>query len=159
MAGDAIDPVAKRSQAARDRLVGAIKDIDREIDRAKRARLSQPEQQEIRGYVRGLTDGQRRKFLASADDDTTTAVLAGKPYLSGLGPAEAQKIEHEWLTRRFSDEYLARRKYQAAVEQLDAGWQRYLNAVGALRDPEANTIQRRMEAADAAVKEAVHLNN
>lgn len=159
IAAQALEPVGKRAQAATDQLNNQIQQIDTQIEHDTKARMTPAEQQEVRGYVRSLSDEQRRSFLSQADDDTTAAVLAGKSYLSGMKPAEAGVIEHNWRQRKFPDLINKRARYERARDLITKGFEQYMSSVHAMRDPGANEMQQRMEAADAAVKAAVSLGD
>lgn len=155
IAAQTLEPVGKRAQAATDTISNQIKQIDTQIEHDTKARMTPAEQQEVRGYVRSLSDEQRRTFLAQADDDTLSAVLSGKSYLSGMKPAEAQQVEHNWRQRKFPDLIKQRARYERARDLITEGFEQYMNSVGALRDPSADTVEAQMQAADRAAKEAV----
>lgn len=144
--------VADRVQPVRDGIEREVSKINSQIEHETRSRMAPEDQREIRDYVRNLPTKQRREFLAKADDDTVAAVLAGKPYLSNLGPAEAESLRHNWQTAKFPEQVKLRGKLERARELLDAGWSRYMAEVTPLRDPDADQIQERMNAADQAIK-------
>ncbi|MDA3919939.1 MAG: hypothetical protein PF501_04550 [Salinisphaera sp.] len=159
IAAQALEPVGKRAQAATDQLNNQIAQIDTQIEHDTKARMTPAEQQEIRSFVKGLSDEQRRSFLSQADDDTLSAVMSGKSYLSGMRPAEAQVIEHNWRQRKFPDLINKRARYERARDLITTGFEQYMSNVHAMRDPGASEMQQRMDAADAAVKSALNFGD
>lgn len=137
---------------ARASAVETIREIDREVERTFKSHLTESERSEIRSHIKGLSDKQRREFLASADDDVVASVLSAKPFLSGLKPAEAETLRHQVIQRRFPQAMKRRQKLQKAQEQLEAGMQKFMREMGALRDPRADAIAKRAKAAQDALK-------
>ena len=158
LAMDSMEPVAKRAQSALDGLNAEIGQIDAKIRHETRSRMTPLEQQEVRSYIRSLSDEKRREFLAKADSDSMSAIVAAKPYLSGLSEADALRVNHEWHRREFPDMTALRNKLERARDTLNQGFEKYMGTVSELRDPKANDMERQQQAADEAVKAAFHID-
>jgi hypothetical protein len=157
LADQALQTPGKRLDGARKRAVDAMQEIDDTITRAFRTQMPAEEQREVREHVKALGPKQRREFLAKADDDTISAVLASKPYLSGLSANEQAKLRDETVKRRFPDQVKRRAKLERAVQQLEAGWARYMSHVSSLRDQKADKLQKQRDAADTAATAPINV--
>jgi len=150
MARNRADAPAKKLDDVRQDLKATINTIDSDIDRTFRSHLTPEGQREIREYVRSLSDKQRRQFLADADNDTTAAVLTGKPYLSGMSSAEANALRHRTVQARFPEQIKRRQKLERAMQEIDQGWTLYLKHATKLYNEKAGEIKRRYKAAQDA---------
>ncbi|MEX2632130.1 MAG: hypothetical protein WD341_19530 [Tistlia sp.] len=139
---------------ARKRLDAEIAAIDGEIDAGLRSRLSHEERAEIRRELKILSRKARGELIAS-DADIAAAALSGKAFLSGMSQAEAEGVQHTFLAKHFGEQQARRAKLDRAVEELDAGGQRYLLATFRLRDGRTDEIASRAAAADKALKEPI----
>jgi hypothetical protein len=145
------DAPAKNLDAVRRQLQDAIKAIDGKIESSFRAQISPEIAGEIRGFVLGLSDSKRRDFLAKeADSDTLAAILSGKPFLSGLKPAEAAQLRLSAVQKNFPGDLIRREKFSKAVELIDAGWSLYIQQAAKLFHAEADKIAQAAEAAARA---------
>lgn len=132
-----------------------VKNINKQIDNAFRARLKADESREIRQHLKGMSKSERRAFLATADDDTLSSVLSAKPFLSGLSDAEANKIRHDVERRWFPDEIQRREKLENALEVLEAANQRYFKEVPNLIDKDLPEYEKQQAEMAKAVKGAL----
>lgn len=147
VAGKRMDSPAEKLDDIRQSMTARIKAINDEIAGAFRSHLTPEGQREIRDYVRGLSETQRRKLLADADDDTVASVLSGKPFLSGLSAAEADALRAKTEQKRFPKQLQVRQKLERAIQQFDEGWSLYLKEAVKLRNKKAAEIRKRAEAA------------
>lgn len=84
-----------------DVLNANIAKMDKELNAPVEQRATAMMASEIRAYFRGLpNDGARmgalRKAIESGDEVTATAVLGGRPYLSGFEPDLHAEFLHDW---------------------------------------------------------------
>lgn len=84
-----------------DVLNANIAKMDKELNAPVEQRATASMASEIRSFFRGLkSDGARmgalRKAIESGDDVTATAVLGGRPYLSGLSDDLHAEFLHDW---------------------------------------------------------------
>jgi hypothetical protein len=98
-----------------------------------------------------MTAKERREFLASADDETLASVLAAKPFLSGLKPAEANALRDRVTRQWFPDEVQRKQKLERALEQLHKANETYWQVTPEFVDSDLDDF----EAHKAAVKAAV----
>jgi hypothetical protein len=132
--------------------LSAMSDIDREIDKAFKARLPKEEAAEIRGYVRDMSKADRQKFLAQADEETVSAILSSKSFLSGLSDNEAMALRHKAVTKLFPDHIQRRKKLERAVEQLDNVHDLYWRQIGEfVPTDELEQFEKQKAAVKAAV--------
>jgi hypothetical protein len=69
---------------------------------------------EIRARLSAITAAERRKVLATADEATTSAVLSGPGFLSGLSSLEIEAVRMSWATKRYPNE-LKRLQYLESI--------------------------------------------
>jgi hypothetical protein len=69
---------------------------------------------EIRSRLSAMTQSERRKTLATADDATVSAILTGPGFLSGLTPLEIDAVRASWSAKKFPDE-LKRLQYLETI--------------------------------------------
>lgn len=83
-----------------DTLNANIAKLDKELNAPVEQRATASMASEIRAYFRGLKDGPRmnalRQAIEAGDEVTVTAVLGGRPYLSGLEPELHAEFLHDW---------------------------------------------------------------
>jgi hypothetical protein len=83
-----------------DTLNNNIAALDKELNAPVEQRATASMASEIRSYFRGLKDGPRmtalRQAIEAGDEVTVTAVLGGRPYLSGLEPDLHKEFLHDW---------------------------------------------------------------
>lgn len=84
-----------------DTLNANIAKLDKELNAPVEQRATASMASEIRSFFRGLkSDGARmgalRKAIESGDDVTVTAILGGRPYLSGLSDELHAEFLHDW---------------------------------------------------------------
>lgn len=151
LANNALTTPAAKMDGARKTVTQSIAAIDTTIERTFKEALPTEDAREIRAHVKSLPTEERRAFLKDADDQVIAAVLAGKPFLSGMGPAEAATLRHSTVERRFPGEVARRAKLVKARDMLDHGWQLYMGATAALRDTKADDYEKAATAADEAV--------
>lgn len=129
-----------------------IENIDRDINKAFRHKLPREDAAEIRAHLRGLTAAKRRELLAEADAEVVASVLAAKPFLSGLKPAEAESLRHKTTRAWFPQEVKRREKLSKAQEQLNAACQTYHKQTAGYIDKQLGEFEKTKSAVDAAVK-------
>lgn len=90
---------------------------------------------EIRSYFRGLEQGPRmnvlRKAIEAGDDVTVTAVLGGRPYLSGLDPDLHTEFLRDWHVAQRPTEAKKVRAMKAAADHLNERYKNLTSAVTA----------------------------
>ncbi|WP_298671309.1 hypothetical protein [uncultured Sphingomonas sp.] len=95
-----MDKVYGSWSRAVDVLNANIAKMDKELNAPVEQRATAAMASEIRTYFRGLKDGPRmnalRQAIESGDEVTATAVLGGRPYLSGLDPDLHAEFLHDW---------------------------------------------------------------
>ncbi len=141
-----------RINTAHHGITNEISGIDREINKAFQHKLQRDDAAEIRAHVRSLTDKQRRELLAEADEEVLASVLASKPFLSGLKPAEAEALRDKTTRAWFPREVARRAKLTKAQEQLEAACQTYHAQTAKFIDSELDDFEAIKSQVDAAVK-------
>lgn len=129
-----------------------IENIDRDINKAFRHKLPREDASEIRAHLRGLTAAKRRELLAEADDEVVASVLAAKPFLSGLKPAEAEALRSKTTRQWFPQEVKRREKLAKAHEQLESASQTYHQQTVSYIDNELDKFEATKSRVDAAVR-------
>jgi len=83
-----------------DTLNANIAKMDKELNAPVEQRATASMASEIRAYFRDLKPGPRmnalRQAIEAGDEVTVTAVLGGRPYLSGLEPELHAEFLHDW---------------------------------------------------------------
>ena len=83
-----------------DALNANIAKMDKELNAPVEQRATASMASEIRAYFRDLKPGPRmnalRQAIEAGDEVTVTAVLGGRPYLSGLEPELHAEFLHDW---------------------------------------------------------------
>jgi len=83
-----------------DKLNANITKLDKELNAPVEQRATASMASEIRAYFRDLKPGPRmnalRQAIEAGDEVTVTAVLGGRPYLSGLEPELHAEFLHDW---------------------------------------------------------------
>ena len=83
-----------------DTLNANIAKMDKELNAPVEQRATASMASEIRAYFRDLKPGPRmnalRQAIEAGDEVTVTAVLGGRPYLSGLEPDLHAEFLHDW---------------------------------------------------------------
>lgn len=83
-----------------DTLNANIAKMDKELNAPVEQRATASMASEIRAYFRDLKPGPRmnalRQAIEAGDDMAVTAVLGGRPYLSGLEPELHAEFLHDW---------------------------------------------------------------
>lgn len=106
-----------------DTLNANIVKLDAELNAPVEQRATASMASEIRSYFRGLEPGPRmnalRKAIESGDDMTVTAVLGGRPYLSGLEPDLHAEFLHDWHNAQRPVEAKKLRAMKAAADMLN----------------------------------------
>jgi hypothetical protein len=113
---------------------------------------------EIRARLSAMSQAERRKTLAQADEATVSAGLSGPGFLSGLSPLEIEAARLGWCTKRYPDE-LKRLQYLESIgdhlqraSQLLLGYQTKLSDQSLVRAAQA----RAKVAADAIAAAGLH---
>lgn len=96
--------VMKRVEGIWDRAIDTLNKnvvaMDKELNAPVEQRATATMASEIRSYFRSLDPGPRmnalRKAIEAGDEITVTAVLGGRPYLSGLEPELHAEFLHDW---------------------------------------------------------------
>lgn len=139
---------------ARKRLLAEAAEIDREIADSLRARMPHEVAAEIRSELKRLPATKRRQIIM-ADPDVAAAALSAKPFLSGLSQTEAEAVRREFLAEHYGPQQARRAKLDRAMQELDAGGERYTRSIFALRDGRVAEVQARAAAADKALAEPI----
>jgi hypothetical protein len=116
-----------------DVLNANITKMETELNAPVEQRATATMASEIRSYFRGLEQGPRmnalRKAIEAGDDVTVTAVLGGRPYLSGLDPDLHAEYLHDWHAAQRPTEAKKVRAMKAAADHLN---ERYKNLTSAV---------------------------
>jgi hypothetical protein len=78
---------------------------------------------EIRARLSAMTQSERRKVLATADEATVSAVLSGPGFLSGLSPLEIEAARLAWSSKRYPDESRRLKYLESIGDHLARGSQ------------------------------------
>ena len=134
----------------------ALAEIEKEAGRLGKVTSQLPEPAaegpEIRAYVRNLPDERaRQKFLedaiAAGDAGTLGSVLQAKPYLSGIGTAEATRLRELWSRSGWPEE-------NAGLERLERAREMVERALRVLSEHVARYVEARLEPKAKAAAEA-----
>lgn len=128
------DRTSEKINSAYQSLQAEIGRIDREIERTFSGRQPEVKAQEIRTYMRGLKDSERRKLLSEGDPDVLSAVLSAKPFLSGCTPADAMKAKRDATEQLFPEQIKRRSKLERAADLITDRSQLWLTETGRLYD-------------------------
>jgi len=128
------DKTSERINSAYQSLQAEIGRIDREIERTFNGRQPEAKAQEIRTYMRGLKDSERRKLLSEGEPDVLSAVLSAKPFLSGCTPADAMKAKRDATEQLFPEEIKRRSKLERAADLISERSQIWLRETHGLYD-------------------------
>lgn len=117
-----------------DTLNANIVKLDAELNAPVEQRATASMASEIRSYFRGLpNDGARmgalRKAIESGDEITATAVLGGRPFLSGLEPDLHAEFLHDWHNAQRPVEAKKLRAMKAAADLLNNRYKLLTKAV------------------------------
>jgi hypothetical protein len=116
-----------------DTLNANIKKLEGELNAPVEQRATQSMASEIRAHFKGLEPGPRmnalRKAIEAGDDMTVTAVLGGRPYLSGLEPDLHAEFLRDWHNAQRPVEAKKLRAMQAAAEMLNNRYKLLTKAV------------------------------
>lgn len=106
-----------------DALNNNIGKLDAELNGPVEQRATASMASEIRSYFRGLEQGPRmnalRKAIEAGDEITVTAVLGGRPYLSGLDPDLHAEYLRDWHEAQRPLEAKKARAMRAAADMLN----------------------------------------
>ncbi|WP_293875808.1 hypothetical protein [Sphingomonas sp. UBA978] len=117
-----------------DTLNANITKLEGELNAPVEQRATQSMASEIRAHFKGLkTDGERmgalRKAIENGDAVTVTAVLGGRPYLSGLEPDLHAEFLHDWHNAQRPVEAKKLRAMKAAADLLNNRYKLLTKAV------------------------------
>jgi len=116
-----------------DTLNANITNLEGELNAPVEQRATASMASEIRSYFRQLEPGPRmnalRKAIESGDDMTVTAVLGGRPYLSGLEPDLHAEFLHDWHNAQRPVEAKKLRAMKAAADLLNNRYKLLTKAV------------------------------
>ncbi|SDB02888.1 hypothetical protein SAMN02927930_00104 [Pseudidiomarina indica] len=151
------------------------KSIERLVDAQDKARRNMivktkldrvvPDAQEIRAHLRGMTDKQRREFIAKSIDHGRFEVISAivntsLPELAGLTPELVTQYQMAYV-EKVAPEYLEEEKaIQTAEQMLGMAFDSFRKQAEEMRDPhlevEAIKMKEQADAADAAFKQALN---
>lgn len=118
---------------ATDVLNANIASMEKELNAPVEQRATASMASEIRSYFRGLEPGPRmnalRKAIESGDEITATAVLGGRPYLSGLDPDLHAEFLRDWHNAQRPLEAKKVRAMKAAADMLNDRYKLLTKAV------------------------------
>lgn len=143
----AVDSACKRAEAT-------ISGIDARLNAALRDGMSVAEGREVRDFVRSQSSPVNFLFdsIKKGDRETLSAVLAHRPYLSGIDAEQQQQIKAAYLAANFAEDTARRARLAAAVERLDANANNYLVEQARMVDShEAKRLEAERQATDDAV--------
>jgi len=116
-----------------DTLNANIAKLDKELNAPVEQRATASMASEIRAYFRGLEQGPRmnalRKAIEAGDEITVTAVLGGRPYLSGLDPDLHAEYLRDWHNAQRPVEAKKLRAMTAAADMLNNRYKLLTKAV------------------------------
>lgn len=116
-----------------DTLNANIAKLDKELNAPVEQRATASMASEIRSYFRGLKDGPRmnalRKAIEAGDEVTVTAVLGGRPYLSGFEPELHAEFLRDWHNAQRPVEAKKLRAMKAAADILNDRYKLLTKAV------------------------------
>lgn len=116
-----------------DTLNANITKLDKELNAPVEQRATASMASEIRAYFRGLDQGPRmnalRQAIEAGDEITVTAVLGGRPYLSGLDPDLHAEYLRDWHNAQRPVEAKKLRAMTAAAEMLNNRYKLLTKAV------------------------------
>lgn len=152
LAGKAKEAAAESVQSAFDKLTAHIATIDAHIAEGKKSAMSIAEAQEIRAFVRGLSNDERAKFISEADAESLSALLSAKPFLSGMGDAEAALVDRRLVQENFPGLLELREKLDKSRDVLQNGWANYDKEISSLIPGDASAIEKAAADADEAAR-------
>jgi hypothetical protein len=107
---------------------------------------------EIRARLSAMTESDRRKTLARADETTVSAILSGPGFLSGLSPLEIEAARLGWSTKKFPDETRRLKYLEGVADHLQRASQLLLGYQVKLSDQSLfRAAQARAKVADDAI--------
>lgn len=117
---------------------------------------------EIRAYLRNLGERERASFIrqaiANGDTETGAAVLAAKPYLSGLNETEVKELRGNMESRFAPDEVKVREAAEAAAEEIGQAANLFYREADSVNDPRAAQVAAQQRAfSEQALKAAESL--
>ncbi|KQM27326.1 MULTISPECIES: hypothetical protein [unclassified Sphingomonas] len=116
-----------------DTLDANITKLEGELNAPVEQRATASMASEIRSYFRSLDPGPRmnalRQAIEAGDDTTVTAVLGGRPYLSGLEPDLHAEFLHDWHNAQRPVDAKKLRAMKAAAEMLNNRYKLLTKAV------------------------------
>lgn len=116
-----------------DTLNANITKLDKELNAPVEQRATASMASEIRAYFRDLKPGPRmnalRQAIEAGDEVTVTAVLGGRPYLSGLEPDLHAEFLRDWHAAQRPVEAKKLRAMTAAAEMLNNRYKLLTKAV------------------------------
>ncbi|MGK2912624.1 MAG: hypothetical protein ACSLE1_22925 [Sphingobium sp.] len=118
-----------------DKLNNNITKMETELNAPVEQRATATMASEIRSYFRDLKPGPRmnalRKAIEAGDDVTVTAVLGGRPYLSGFEPDLHAEFLRDWHAAQRPLEAKRLKAMRQAADHLN---ERYKNLTGAVAE-------------------------
>lgn len=151
------EPVAEAVVSALEKVTNHIGYLDNHIAEGLKSAMPLAEAQEIRGHVRNLSPDERNAFLSKADAETLSAVLASKPFLSGMNDAEAKMIRDRMVRENFPGLLELRTRLEKAQDGLESGARLFEKKLDPLIASDAKRIEGAAEAADNAAKQPLSL--
>lgn len=116
-----------------DTLNANITKLDKELNAPVEQRATASMASEIRAYFRDLKPGPRmnalRQAIEAGDEVTVTAVLGGRPYLSGLEPELHAEFLRDWHAAQRPVEAKKLRAMTAAADMLNNRYKLLTKAV------------------------------
>ena len=116
-----------------DTLNANIAKLDKELNAPVEQRATASMASEIRAYFRDLKPGPRmnalRQAIEAGDEVTVTAVLGGRPYLSGLEPDLHAEFLRDWHAAQRPVEAKKLRAMTAAADMLNNRYKLLTKAV------------------------------
>lgn len=116
-----------------DTLNANITKLEGELNAPVEQRATASMASEIRSYFRSLDPGPRmsalRQAIEAGDDTTVTAVLGGRPYLSGLAPDLHAEFLHDWHNAQRPIDAKKLRALKAAADLLNNRYKLLTKAV------------------------------
>lgn len=116
-----------------DKLNSNITTLEKELNAPVEQRATASMASEIRSYFRGLEPGPRmnalRQAIEAGEEITVTAVLGGRPYLSGLDPDLHAEYLRDWHAAQRPLEFKRLKAMRQAADHLNDRYKNLTSAV------------------------------
>jgi hypothetical protein len=153
----ATDNASKAEEGLRRKARDADQQIASELRMA-----APPEAAEIRAHIKNMDVAERTTFLRraiqSGDKETAGAVLAARPYLSGLGDKEVSMVRREAERAFCADSAALRDAATAAADEMGNAVYAFYGEYRRLNDPQqAQKAAQQRQASEQAIQAAERL--